>query len=166
MKLINIRVCIIFFHYILGSTTFAPGSEHECGIFGPGMVINSILNAWIKTVTSEHMFAEQFTRALDWPILYHPSCIIYYYICVYFIYLYRHNFHWRYNEYLWTKHAHTTYIVTFHTHNKFIYVYIIINMMKIEKGLRILSAKFIMILLMIRHNSAGLVFFSNHFILN
>ena len=57
---------------------FWAGSEN--GTFGQSMVKNSIRNTDIKMATPEHMLANwQFTRALDWTILYLPSCVIYYF---------------------------------------------------------------------------------------
>jgi hypothetical protein len=62
-----------------------PAPKRECGIFGPGMVKNRILNMGIKRTTPEHVghprlrLGWQFTRALDWPTLYLPCCVIYYF---------------------------------------------------------------------------------------
>ena len=44
--------------------TFAPAQKRKYGIFGPGMVKNSIRNMEIKRTTPEHVFVTcQFTRA-------------------------------------------------------------------------------------------------------
>ena len=61
-----------------------PAPKRECGIFGPSIMKNRIRNMGIKKATPrimpssapEHMF----TRALDWPTLYLPCCVIYYFI--------------------------------------------------------------------------------------
>ena len=74
-----------------------PALKRECGIFGPGMwpanvvpifgpgmMKNRIRNMGVKRATPEHMFTtrakgERFTRALNWPTLYLPCCVIIYY---------------------------------------------------------------------------------------
>ena len=62
-----------------------PAPKCEYGIFGPHMMKNRIRNMGIKRATPDRAhvchprlwLGWQFTRALDWPTLYLPCCVIY-----------------------------------------------------------------------------------------
>ena len=84
---IPLQLNIVFHHILPKSTTFAPGSQTRMyGIFGPGMVKNSIRNTGIKRATPEHMFAtlafgsgDNLHCDLGHSLLLLPRCVIYYF---------------------------------------------------------------------------------------
>ena len=74
----------IFFHHNLAkSTTFASGSEMRMWYFRPGYDEKSYTQHGDKESHPRAHVCDprlrlrcQFTRALDWPILYLPCCVI------------------------------------------------------------------------------------------